>query len=118
MQQNSLLHEGIRKMDKSIDLPAINTHENSITSLMTETDAVEFAFKGLVMKWNAMDYIHLITHLQTLIAQSIACGYDDIQQIASKIESLLTIYEYDIPAPPTEMETLSKMISELKARLL
>lgn len=102
-------------MEKSIAVIEVNGSTSSLTNIPDDIKMIESDFRGLAMKWNSMDYIHLYTQIQKLNIAAAISNLDKIRNIAYRIELLLAKYEYDIPATTTDMQALSLLIDELIA---
>ncbi len=102
-------------MEKSIAVIEVNGSSTRLTNIPEDIQSIISDFRGLSIKWNGMDYIHLYTQIQKLNIAAAISGLDKIRHVAHRIEILLSKYEYDIPATPEDMRTLKVMIDELSA---
>lgn len=102
-------------MEKSIEVIEENGSKTILSNIPADIRSIASDFKGLAIKWNSMDYIHLYTQVQKLNIAAAVFGLDNIRNIAYRIELLLSKYEYDIPATPGDMRSLAVMIEELTA---
>lgn len=100
-------------MENSIESLQDQDQLSLLTDIPLQVKEIEYYYSGLALKWNGMDYIHLLTLVQKLNVTSAICANEQIRHTTHQIESLLCKYEYDIPASNSDMSELNRLIKSL-----
>lgn len=108
--QKKPVENNTNKHDDELD----KLYHSYIGSLPEKIQEIELSFNNLYTNWDSKNYIIFSSLIHKLHGSSGIYGFTEICELLSKIELIITRYDYNNPADNKVLEQIKLKINELK----